>query len=160
MKTLLHFWRYLSKFLHLALHRLNIAPEFSIFRKPTYADITIPFHLCHPKEQILAAVSYLINRWNYYKINPDAKDQDFVFQNIQHYNSFPLQIIKKLQTVEREQFSTVDSNTKPHSEWVTSTFFGSETRRITKLLTYLLACCLWNKKQYSESFTAQQSWYT
>ena len=49
-------------YLDLILRRSNSTLEFSLFRKPTYTDIIIPFNSCHPKERIFSAVRFLISR--------------------------------------------------------------------------------------------------
>jgi hypothetical protein len=82
-----------------------------------------------------AAIRHFINRWNNYLITPEAKNHELIkVQNILH-NSFPLQIIQKLQPTGQRKHNTND-NTKSKQKLVTFTFFGNETRRFTKMFKH------------------------
>ena len=113
--------------LHTGSHTL----QFDIFQKPTFTDTIIPYNSCHPKEHAYAAPRYLIHRWENYSITSEAKRQEpRVIQNILHNNSFPLQIIQKLQDTKDKEHKKID-NTK--QKWIPFTFSGNETRRITNI---------------------------
>ena len=123
-------------FLDLTIHRQNANFEFSIFRKPTYTDTIIPYNSCHLKEHTYAAIRYPVNRWNNYSLTTEAKNQELIpIQNILHNNSFPLQLIQIIQPTGQRKQNTED-NPKPKQKWTTFTYFGNETRRITKIFKH------------------------
>jgi hypothetical protein len=118
-------------FLDLSTHRQSHTIQFDIFQKPTFTYTIIPYNSCHPKEHAYAAPRYLIHRWENYPITSEAKRQEpRVLQNILHNNSFPLQIIQKLQETKDKEHKKID-NTK--QKWISFTFSWNETRRITNI---------------------------
>ena len=56
-------------FLDITISKDENKISFNVCRKPTATDIIIRNDLCHPPEQMLAAIKYLVNRLSTYPIN-------------------------------------------------------------------------------------------
>jgi hypothetical protein len=81
-------------FLDLTIHIKEFKFDLHIFRKPTFTDKVIPLSSGNPHEQKFAALSYLINRLQSYRLSPQALHSELVYiQNILYNNSFPLFLI-------------------------------------------------------------------
>jgi hypothetical protein len=61
-------------FLDLLINRNEKKFQFSIYRKPTQTDIIIPNSSCHPYEQKISSINYLLNRLHTYPITEKAKE--------------------------------------------------------------------------------------
>jgi len=95
---------------------------FNIYHKPTATDVIIPKDSCHPPEQKHAAIRHMINRMNIYRLNDDNKRTEHqITEQIIANNGYETSIIKQL-------------NKPRHKDsWAKFTYFGRETRVITKL---------------------------
>jgi hypothetical protein len=112
-------------FLDLTIHRKKKHLQYSIYRKPTYTDIIIPNSSCHPYEHKMSSINYLINRMHTYPMNVEARDTEKTHNN--EYNTDIIQ--KKLKQKQNPHTDTQNKKTK----WVTFTYNGKETKKITKL---------------------------
>jgi hypothetical protein len=63
-------------FLNVTITRDPKKLSVNIYRKPTYTDAIIPRDSCHPKEQKLMAIRYLLNRMNSYQLSPENSDKE------------------------------------------------------------------------------------
>jgi len=58
-------------FLDKTIKKVNNTFTTNIYRKPTTTDSVIPRDSCHPQEHKHAAIRYMTNRMNTYKLNPE-----------------------------------------------------------------------------------------
>jgi len=74
-------------FLDITISKDENKVSFKVYRKSTTTYIIIPNDSCHPPEQKLAAVKYLVNRLSAYPINKtnERKEYDTIKQ-ILHNN--------------------------------------------------------------------------
>jgi hypothetical protein len=73
--------------------------DLSIYRKPTYIDITIHFSSNHPYDNKLAAFIYYINRMITSPITEQDKKQEWnKILVIAHNNGFPEHTIHRLRS--------------------------------------------------------------
>jgi hypothetical protein len=63
-------------FLDITISKVDHKISFNVYRKPTATDIIIPNDSCHPPEQKLAAIKYLINRLSTYPMNETNKRKE------------------------------------------------------------------------------------
>jgi hypothetical protein len=100
-----------------------------VYRKPTATDVIIPKDSCHPPEQKHAAIRHMINRINSYRLKDDTKRTEHqIIEQIITNNGYETSIIKQFN--KPGQKGTIN-NTK--DSWAKFTYFGRETRIITKL---------------------------
>jgi hypothetical protein len=66
-------------FLNLSIHHKEKEMKFTIYRKPTQTDITIPNNSCHPHEHNMSIIDYLVNRLNTYPLSREAKEKELNF---------------------------------------------------------------------------------
>jgi hypothetical protein len=120
-------------FLDITINRKNTKMEFEIYRKPTQTDIIIPNDSCHPYEHKISAINYLINRANTYPITKEAKKKEFqTIQNILGNNKYYNYIINKKHPTIQKQNENRDTQ-QQKKKWATFTYYGKETRKITRL---------------------------
>jgi hypothetical protein len=78
---------------------INEEPDklaFSIYRKPTTTDSIIPKDSCHPPEHKHAAIRYLTNRMNTYRLNAANKETEkSVIKHILHNNKYDVSVLSK-----------------------------------------------------------------
>jgi hypothetical protein len=121
-------------FLDIAVFRTNDTFEFTIFRKPTYTDIIIPYNSCHPTEQKFAAIRYFANRLNTYQMKPNEREKEKLnIQNIAHNNGFPLHTVNNLMNKQPPQSINASPQIENNKKWATLTYFDKETYRISKI---------------------------
>jgi hypothetical protein len=114
-------------FLDITINKQINKLTYNIYRKPTTTDTIIHNTSCHPTEHKIAAINYLKNRKETYQLTPANKIQEEnTIKQILHNNGYKQQIKNKTHT-----HNITKTNTKPH--WTTFTYFGSDTRIITKL---------------------------
>jgi hypothetical protein len=117
-------------FLDINLTRTDTDFKFSIYKKPSYTDVIIPYNSCHPTQHKLAALRYFTNRLNTYPLEQTEKDKEkTIIQNIAHNNGFPTHVINKLISKPPTQ-KRPDQITK---KWATLTYFGKESYHISKI---------------------------
>jgi hypothetical protein len=63
-------------FLDVTIAKEHDKLTFDIYRKPTTTDSIISYDSCHPIEHRLAAVRYLTNRMNTYRLNTANKEKE------------------------------------------------------------------------------------
>jgi len=102
---------------------------FNIYRKPTTTDIIIPKDSCHPPQQKHAAIRHMTNRMNTYRLNDEKKRTKLqTIEQILDNNGYDSSIIEQFSKPRQKDNS---NNTK--DSWAKFTYFGRETRAITKL---------------------------
>jgi hypothetical protein len=100
---------------------------FNIYRKPTATHI-IPKDSCHHPEQKHAAIRYMINRMNTYRLNDDNKrTENQIIEQIVYNNGYETSVIEQLSKHRRK-----DNTNNTKDSWTKFTYFGRETRVITK----------------------------
>jgi hypothetical protein len=117
-------------FLNATIHRTQDNIKISIYRKPTFTDTIIPYTWNHPSQHKYAAVKFLYNRLNTYRLHTEEyKQEGNIIHNILHNNSFPIKPTKS--------HSHEHNHTKPpptlNPRWATFTYIGKETTYITNL---------------------------
>ena len=63
-------------FLDITTYKTNHKISFNIYRKPTATDVIIPNDSCHPPEQKLAAIRYLVSRLLTYPLCKKTKGKN------------------------------------------------------------------------------------
>jgi hypothetical protein len=102
--------------------------KLGIYRKPTTTDFIVHNHSCHPYEHKKAAINCLINGMNKYTITHNNKNmEETIIRTMLHNTNYPQNIIQ------HEQKPPEKSNKQEKRKRATFTFFGLETRTITKL---------------------------
>jgi hypothetical protein len=83
-------------FLDVSIQNTGNKLTFNIYRKPTATDVIIPIDSCHPPEQKHAAIRYMINRMNSYKLdNANKKSEQHTIEQIITNNEYDTSIIKR-----------------------------------------------------------------
>ena len=117
-------------FLDVSINHQDNHFTFNIHRKPTTTDIIIPADSCHPPEQKHAAIKHMINRMNSYNLNhTDKATEQHVIEQILDANGYNTSVIQQINKPKRERRNATDKKNR----WATFTYFGKETRIITKL---------------------------
>jgi hypothetical protein len=117
-------------FLDISINNRDNQLTFNIHRKPTTTNIIIPADSCHPPEQKHAAIKHLTNRMNSYKLNhTDKTTEQHVIEQIVGTNGYDTSVIQRINKPKRDK----DSAANDKNLWATFTYFGKETRTITKL---------------------------
>jgi hypothetical protein len=118
-------------YLDITIQRKNERLEFSIYRKPTQIDITIPNSSCHPCEHKLSGINFLLNRIRTYPIKTEAKqtERDNI-KNILQRNEYNANLTEKTPTKSRKH-NTHEEPKK--AKWAIFTYCGREVRQITKI---------------------------
>ena len=114
-------------YLDLTIMTNNNELKFAIYRKPTSTDLIIHNTSCHPYEHKKAAINYLRNRINTYKLTNEGKiKEEGIINRILVNNEYPPHVC--------------DHNKKQHNnniprkdKWTTFTYFGPNIRSISKL---------------------------
>jgi hypothetical protein len=119
----------IHQFLYLTIHRKNRNVLFSIYRKPTQTDITIPNSSCHQYEHKLSGIIYLLNQLHAYLITKVQKTQKWTL--LKAYYEYNTNLIRKPHPPRKQNTHTDPQHQK--TKWVTFTYSGNEVRRITKL---------------------------
>jgi len=66
--------------------------KISIYRKPTFTDIIVPYTSNQPAQHKYAVVSFLYNILNTYNLHEDEyKTEENIIQNIMYNNAFQIQ---------------------------------------------------------------------
>ena len=87
----------------------------------------IPNDSRRPKEDNLAAIRYLYNRMNSYKLSSEnLHEENNTIQQILHNNGFDTSIAKSIQGKKKK-----DKDSKK-TQWAKFTYIGKETRATTK----------------------------
>jgi hypothetical protein len=94
----------------------------------TTTDTIIPNDSCHPPEHKMAAIKFLTNRRDTYDTYDISRTHKNIIHQILHNNYGPTFPQKPHQTPTQPDKST------PDKKWTRFTYFGKETRFITKLL--------------------------
>ncbi|XP_023725557.1 uncharacterized protein LOC111874349 [Cryptotermes secundus] len=104
-----------------------------IFRKPTSTDTTINNKSCHPKEQKLAAYKNWIHRLSILPMDNAAKNKELnIIINIAENNGYNKELITRMYH-KRQQQKTKGPIERREQKWVSYTYNGNYTRKITKL---------------------------
>jgi len=78
---------YTLNYLDISINRTPTSLNATIFRKPTFTDIIIPFTSNHPVQYKYATARYLYNILNSNNLNQQELN---IIHNILHNNSFPI----------------------------------------------------------------------
>jgi hypothetical protein len=101
---------------------------FRFYRKPTTTDLTIPSTSWHPQEHKKSAINYLTERMNTYPLSEGGgKRMKYYTENLKK---------QWVQTHPKYQQQSPTSTPPPNQKkikWATFTYFGPDTRIITKL---------------------------
>jgi len=90
---------------------------FNVYRKPTATDIIIPNDSCHPPEQNLAAVRYLVNHLSTYPINETNKRQEYdTIKQILHNNKYDVKILNRING-KTDTKTRNEAKTKTKTKW-------------------------------------------
>ena len=116
--------------------------DLSIYRKPTYADITIQFTSNHPQDHKLAAFTYYINRMSALPITEQAGVQEWnKILTIAQNNGFPTHTIHNLKKklISKQKKSPVlkeeqQTKQKEDKKWITFRYHSPLVRKVTNLL--------------------------
>jgi hypothetical protein len=124
-------------FLDLTLHRNNKNIEASIYRKPTATSTMIHKKSCHPLEQKMSGVNYLLNRIITYPISKQNKCMEIntCQQMILENGYTKLNLTKKKQYIENKirKSKLIREQTNPENKkWAKFTYIGIETKVITQ----------------------------
>jgi hypothetical protein len=118
-------------FLDITIHNKDNKLSFSIYRKPTATDIIIPIDSCHPLEHKYAAIRYMLERLHKYKLNDlERRTEQQIIEQIITNNGYETSIVKHLD----KHRPKIDTTSKK-SPWAKFTYFGKQTRNITKLFS-------------------------
>jgi hypothetical protein len=139
----------------------------SIYKKPTFTDMIIPYISNHPAQHKYAAIRFLYNRLNTYNLQKEEfKTEASIIQNIMHNNAFPILPHKPL--TPKPTTSVLDKQMTitqtPTQKWVIFTYIGKETTFITNLfrktnlkvtfrINNTVQKLLMNKKQVPDMYT-------
>jgi hypothetical protein len=117
-------------FLDISINNRGNQLTFNIYRKPTTTDIIIPVDSCHPPEQKYSAIRHMINRMNSYRLNHTEKEtEQNIIEQIVGANGYNTSVIQQINKPRRDK----DSAANDKKFWATFTYFGKETRTLTKL---------------------------
>jgi hypothetical protein len=76
-----------------SIHPRENEIEFTIYRKPTQTDIIIPNDSCHPCENKMSSINYLVNRLNFYPVSKETKEVELnIIRNTIHNNKYNINI--------------------------------------------------------------------
>jgi hypothetical protein len=116
-------------FLDVSITRNDNSLSFNIYRKPTTTDTIIPNDSCHPPEHKAEAVKFLTNLRDTYSLNDANRESgNHITHQILHNNNYDTTLLHK-----PPKTITHPNNTTHDKKWVRFTYFGKETRFITKL---------------------------
>ena len=117
-------------FLDISINHQDNHFTFNIYRKPTTTDIIIPADSCHPPEQKYAAIRYMVNRMNSYSLNHSDKIiEQQIIEQIAVANGYNASTDQQINNTKKRKRNTTDKKNR----WATFTYYGKETRTITKL---------------------------
>ncbi|PNF32319.1 hypothetical protein B7P43_G14024 [Cryptotermes secundus] len=104
-----------------------------IYRKPTSTDTTISNSSCHPKEQKLAAYKNWLHRLAILPLDNVAKSKELnTIINIAENNGYSKELITRMYHKCR-QLNKLTPIEGSEQKWVSYTYNGCYTRKITKL---------------------------
>ncbi|PNF39362.1 hypothetical protein B7P43_G18159, partial [Cryptotermes secundus] len=114
-------------YLDLTIMTNNNELKFEIYRKPTSTDLILHNTSCDPYEHKEAAINYLCNRINTYKLTNEGKiKEEGIITRILVNNEYS--------TYARDHNTKPPNNNTPQKDkWTKFTYFGPSIRRITKL---------------------------
>jgi hypothetical protein len=119
-------------FLDLTITKVANKLTYEIFRKPTTSDTIIPKDSCHPLEHKLAAVRYFANRIHTYNLDHMQKQKEIdTVKQIIHNNKYSTSLLNRVRNSKKHK-QILEEDKQTH-KWVKFTYFGKETRYITKL---------------------------
>jgi len=73
--------------IQICLSRLHDIFRFTIYRKPTFTDLIVPYDSCHPPEHKYTAMRYMLNRLNTYQTKHfGILQEQIIIQIILHYH--------------------------------------------------------------------------
>jgi hypothetical protein len=116
-------------FLDLSIHRTPTGLRTAIFRKPTFTDTIILFTSNQSIQHKYAAVRYLYNRLESYKLQQKEYQQELnIIHKVLHNNSFPIK-------PQKPPISNPDKPLTTHTtqKWDSFTYIGRETTYITNI---------------------------
>jgi len=117
----------------IAINKSQNDVRISIYRKPTFTNIIIPYSSNHSIQQKYAAIRFLYNRLNTYQLhNEDYSQEENTIHNILYINSFPIRPQKPLDRAQNQ----IHSPPKPTHNWATFTYIGRQTTYITKIFKH------------------------
>jgi hypothetical protein len=101
---------------------------FSVYRKHTTTDSTIPLVSCHPQTHKHAARHHLFNRMNTYGLNAaDKEEERNIIKHIVSSNKYDTSIINRLEKPKNNNKQQLGT------KWAKFTYIRKETKFITKL---------------------------
>jgi hypothetical protein len=128
-------------FLDITIHRLPSGVYASIYRKPTASGSLIHFESCHPHENKLAGINYLVNRIAFYPIPAYEKETETrICQLIindngyQHIDIAKLINDRLLKTNIRREDNVGESNKININKWSSFSYIGNEVMPIARIL--------------------------
>jgi hypothetical protein len=109
----------------------NKAPfTFSVYRKPTTTDSTIPLDSCHSQEHEHVAIHHLINRKTTYALNAADKEERNIIKHIVSSNKYDTSMIN------RREKPKNNSKQQSGTKWANFIYIGKENKFITKIFKY------------------------
>ena len=116
-------------YLDITIQRTPTNFRIAIYRKPTFTDSIITYNSNHPTHHKYAAIRFMFNRLNSYKLQHEEYQQELnIIHNILQNSSFPikLHILKPAQPKEP----------KTPKKWASFTYTGRETSYITNVFRH------------------------
>ena len=126
-------------FLDLTIKRTENNLEFSIYRKPTHTDSTIPNYSCHPYSQKLSAYHHaMIHRIFTIPLSETNLNKEIeVIKQIALSNGFDRNLINKLIEKKHYRFvinSIFPKEIKKEDKYISLTYFGNISDKISKII--------------------------
>jgi hypothetical protein len=121
-----------NNYLDVTIYKTPTNIKISIYRKPTFTNILIPYTSNYPTQHKYVAIRFLSNRLNSYHLhNEEYQHEENIIHNILYNNSFPLHP-QKPTTLNQNNYKThQQTNTDgPRSQ------VGKETTYITSIFKH------------------------
>jgi len=84
---------------------------FNVYRKSTATDIIIPNDSCHPPEQKLAGIRYMVSHLSTYPINEIYKEKEYdTIKQILYNNKYDVKILDRIKAHK-------EAKTKTKTKW-------------------------------------------
>jgi hypothetical protein len=123
-------------YLDITIHKTPMSWKTSIYRKPTFTDMIIPYSSNHLAQHKYAAIMFMYNRLNTYNMHKEEyKIEEDTIQNITFNNAFSIHLHNSLPPPPRHTTTTPDRQMVITTQkWMTFTYVYKETTFITNLL--------------------------
>ena len=123
----------------LKIERKDNKLDYSIYRKPTHTDVTIPFNSNHPMSHKLAAYNSMIHRAFSVPMNQVNFNKELnIIKQIATSNNYPLHIINKLIYKKEEKVALeliFPKQTKESKIYKSLTYYGNISNNISKIIS-------------------------